>query len=683
MFVFVRRRSSAVLEGLLFAVVLTMLAGLTGLTSISEMRPANDPSMGQASQREQVLEGLLTIKATAPQADGTHWSATLSTGGRDVSVRISHEDSHRVELMGAKVDVQGTWAGDNTFVANGIDPVDPNAVPWAEKAEVTSTALLVPKGKPKTLEGVMTFRHGDDFVGNRRTATHYFLATNTGDTELKFSRAPSANLAGARVRVTGTPNGTQLNVADGGTTQLAATTSTGTTSTGVKRLAVVLVNFSNDTSQPYTPEFAAGVAFNNTDSVAAYYAEASWRQVTMSGDVFGWYTIPNTNANCAYSTWSTAANAAAASAGVDLSTYTNVVYAFPTTTCGWSGLANMPGKTAWLNGPMGMSLRVMAHELGHNFGTHHASQLNCIEGGVRVSLSATASNCTSGEYGDPFSVMGMATRYQHTNFAKGNLNWLSPANTQTVVSSGDYLVAPAEVQSSTGVSSLRLQRTTSTWFTLEFRQHYGSYFETFASTAPVVTGVTIRLTSAYSTLLQSQLIDATPGSSSFDDAPLAPGLTFTDPLTNVSITTLGTSSAGALVRVSFESGSTPTPTSTPTTEPTQTPAPTATPSPSPTPTASPGPTASPTPYDTQPPTAPDDLTATVGKSRRITVTWAASIDNIGVNGYRVYRDGTLVATLTKMRWNDSLAFAGGTRLYAVVAFDAAGNVSSESTATLP
>jgi hypothetical protein len=47
-----------------------------------------------------------------------------------------------------------------------------------------------------------------------------------------------------------------------------------------------------------------------------------------------------------------------------------------------------------------------------------------------------------------------------------------------------------------------------------------------------------------------------------------------------------------------------------------------------------------------------------------------------VSGYLVYRDGTLVATVTNTKWTDSLAYIGGSRAYAVVAFDAASNQSS-------
>ncbi len=380
----------------------------------------------RATPGQQVLVGTLTMEATDPQPDGTHWAAALKTGDRTVPVRISHEDFHRTELQDAPVQVQGSWSADGSFVAALIEPVDPTQVAVTdEETGRRAPSASRPKGKPKTLEGTLSFVHGDDFAGNHKTRTRYMLATGVGQTELVFRRAPKANLAGARIRVTGVPDGRRLDVADGGTTVLAVGGEAATTSAGTHRVAVVLLNFSNDTSQPYTTAFAGGVAFSNADSVANYYAENSWGQLTLTGDVFGWYTIPNTNANCAYSTWASAANTAASAAGVNLSAYDNVVYAFPTTSCAWAGLANMPGKSSWLNGPSAMALRVMAHELGHNFGTHHASQLNCTEGGVRVALSASLANCTSGEYGDPFSVMGMATRYQHSNFSRGNFGWLA------------------------------------------------------------------------------------------------------------------------------------------------------------------------------------------------------------------------------------------------------------------
>jgi hypothetical protein len=688
MFAFMSRRMLAASEALLLAVLLTLSTAALGSFAISERVGDRAESRTAGTQ---VLVGTLTMTQTPLQADGTHWAASLRTGDRTIPVRISHEDFHRTELKDVPVQVQGSWSADGSFAAAIIEAVDPTQVAVTEQEATEPPSASRPRGKPKTLEGALSFVHGDDFAGNHKTRTRYLLATGIGQTELIFHRAPKADLAGARIRVTGVPDGRRLDVADGGTTTISPASTATSSSTGTHRVAVILFNFSNDSSQPYTTANARGIAFTNADSVSAYYDENSWGQLALTGDVFGWYTIPDTNENCATSTWAVSANAAAAAAGVDLSGYDNFVYAFPSTSCSWAGLANMPGKNSWLNGAGAMTLRVMAHELGHNFGTHHASQLNCSEGGVRVSLSADLSNCTLGEYGDPFSVMGTATRFQHSNFARGNFNWLASGNTLTATSSGDFLLAPVEVSTSTGVSALRVERTSSTWLTLEYRQPYGSSFETFSSTAPVATGVTVRITPAYTTRSQSQLIDTAPGTTSFTDAPLAAGSSFTDPLTGVTITTVSISPAAAVVRISFGDAAPPPPASSPsaapsaTATPSSTPSPTITPSPTPVPTVTPtpkppsptpSPTATPNPIDTEAPTAPGNLKATVARSKKVGLTWRASSDNMKVSGYLVYRDGTLVATVTNTKWTDSLAYIGGSRAYAVVAFDAASNQSS-------
>ncbi len=386
----------------------------------------------------------------------------------------------------------------------------------------------------ETREGVLSIRHGDDFANNRISGHAYFLTNAAGETELIFSGEPPADASnGARVRVRGTGQGKRFLVAAGGTEQVAAASSSTLLAASTKRIAIVLITFSDNTTQPYTPAQAAGVAFTNTNSVAAYYAETSWGQLTLTGDVFGWYAIPDTDDGCATSNWASSANTVAAANGVNLSTYDHVVYAFPNaTSCGWSGLAQLPGRLSWLNGPGAMGLRVMAHELGHNFGTHHASTLNCIVSGVRVSMASNGANCTSSEYGDPFTVMGAASQYAHTNFSRGNFGWLQAANTQTVTTAGDYTLKPIGGLDATGVQSLRILRATNSYLTLEFRRPYGA-FDTFATSAPVVNGVSVRIAPGYTTRIQSQLVDATPGTTSFSDAPVPVGATIVDPLTGV------------------------------------------------------------------------------------------------------------------------------------------------------
>jgi hypothetical protein len=484
------------------------------------------------------------------------------------------------------------------------------------------------------------------------------------------------------VRVKGVRDGKRLLVADGGTTQVAGATTESTVSTGAKRVAVVLLNFSNDTSQPYTADFARGVAFSNTNSVANYYAVNSWGQMALTGDVFGWVTIPSTNANCAYSTWASAASTAAAALGFDRSSYDNVVYAFPQTSCGWAGLASMPGTTSWLNGAMAMSLRVMAHELGHNFGTHHAGEYRCSEGGVVVALTANTANCSTGEYGDPFSVMGGATRYEHTSFARGNFNWLAAANTQVVTASGDYTVAPVEFQG-TAVTSLRVARTTSSYFTLEFRQPDGSPFDNFSTTSALATGVVTRLTAAsYSSRAQTWMVWAHPSTTYCEcNAPLKAGESLHDPLSGITFSVRSVAAAGVVVNVSFD-GSAPTAAPAPTATPTPVATPTSTPAPTPAPTPTPTTTPTPTPTstaDAQPPSAPSNLKASLARSKKVSLSWSRSTDNLRVVGYRIYRDGEFVASVTNTRWADTVALAiGSSRTYFVVAYDAAGNLSPAS-----
>ncbi len=368
--------------------------------------------------------------------------------------------------------------------------------------------------------------------------------------ELSFKGTPPGDRSiGGRVRVHGVAAGRTLLVADGGTETLASASTSTSSATGSKRVAIVLVNFSNDASQPYTPEYAGGVAFNNTNSVAAYYAASSYGQLTLAGDVFGWYTVPETNATCATDTWASSAASVAAAAGVTLSAYDNIVYAFPTvSSCGWAGLAQMPGNLSWLNGIGAMNLRVMAHELGHNFGTHHASTLSCTVGGVRVSLAASAADCSTSEYGDPFTVMGQASQYEHTNYSRGNFGWLQSSDTLTVTTTGDYALQATETTGTGVVRALRMARTSSSFFTLELRRPSG-LFDAFATTAPAVTGVSVRITSGYSVPLQSQLVDASPATTSFLDAPLAAGQTLVDPLSRISITTVSMSASGATVHV--------------------------------------------------------------------------------------------------------------------------------------
>lgn len=90
--------------------------------------------------------------------------------------------------------------------------------------------------------------------------------------------------------------------------------------------------------------------------------------------------------------------------------------------------------------------------------------------------------------------------------------------------------------------------------------------------------------------------------------------------------------------------------------------------------------------DVTPPTAPAGLTATADlATRTIALSWTASTDDVGVVGYRVFRDNgtTPIATVTGTTFDDTNQL--GTHVYAVAAIDAAGNqsaLSNSATATV-
>ncbi|MEK6719843.1 MAG: RHS repeat-associated core domain-containing protein [Chloroflexota bacterium] len=93
----------------------------------------------------------------------------------------------------------------------------------------------------------------------------------------------------------------------------------------------------------------------------------------------------------------------------------------------------------------------------------------------------------------------------------------------------------------------------------------------------------------------------------------------------------------------------------------------------------PGPGGGAPPPDTTPPTVPTGLGLTVVDNHRLDLAWTASTDTVGVQGYRIYRDGTLVATTGSPTYVDGGLASGSAHSYTVAAIDGAGNASAQST----
>lgn len=91
--------------------------------------------------------------------------------------------------------------------------------------------------------------------------------------------------------------------------------------------------------------------------------------------------------------------------------------------------------------------------------------------------------------------------------------------------------------------------------------------------------------------------------------------------------------------------------------------------------------------DTIAPTAPTGLTADAVSTSQIDLSWNAANDNVGVTGYRIYRNGSPIGTTSNTNYSDTGLSPATLYSYTVRAYDAAanesGNSNTASDTTLP
>jgi hypothetical protein len=504
---------------------------------------------------------------------------------------------------------------------------------------------------PVTVRGHLAHLHGD--AGGREIDQGWFvLGPDGSSTELETPDGePTDAQAGKAVAVDGAMHGAKLVVHAGhmqpvsGRQKLAAAGGSGgaggvqslgsVQATTVKRVAVLLINFTSNTSQPFTAQQTSDAFFgaSPTYSVNTFYQEQSYGAWSVTGDVYGYYTVNGNLSTCDWSTWGSLARTAATNAGVNLNNYTNVVHVFVGQgTCGWSGLAYLPGNWSFLNG--NISTYVASHELGHNFGAHHASTTYCTDGSVRVAIGTS---CSASEYGDPFDVMGGAARLSSTWHRKQE-GQLTTSDQVTVTSSGTYSVGVAESSSPAAARIVRVVRGDGTYLYLEYRQPSG-VFDNYAANAPPTNGVLIRICPDDYSLVQSMLVDATPLTSTYSDASLGVGQTIWDPVGGITIQTVSVDANSAVVQVTIGS-------------------------------------------DSEAPSAVGSLSASVLSPTSARLSWSAATDNVKTTGYRISRGGMTDVSVSAGPWTDTTVPSNATATWTVTARDAAGNWGAPTDVTL-
>jgi uncharacterized repeat protein (TIGR01451 family) len=379
------------------------------------------------------------------------------------------------------------------------------------------------------------------------SVTHYALKAQDGTRlSLHFAADPPKLLTGSRVRVRGVRVASALALESGNTSVQALSVALPNTFNAQPTL-VILVNFLDKATQPYTVATAQSVVFTTTSN---FDLENSFQQTWLTGDVVGWFTIPLNSTVCDSGSIASYAQSAATAAGVNLSAYRHYVYAFPQNACSWWGLGTVGGNPsqAWVNGSL--ALMVVGHEMGHNFGLYHSHGMDCGD-------SVIGDTCTITDYGDYLDIMGNSRPIHFNAFQKERLGWLnynaSPPIT-TVDTDGSYWLDPYESPSS-NPKALKILKSTdpatgsNTWYYVEFRQAIG-FDSSLSGFTNVLNGVVVHLGSDGNGN-SSYLLDMTPADSFSTNPALDVGQSYYDPTAGVTITPLSASSSGALVNVAF------------------------------------------------------------------------------------------------------------------------------------
>jgi hypothetical protein len=425
-------------------------------------------------------------------------------------------------------------------------------------AEILAAPLPTEPVTTAEVQGKLAIAHADDFAAGKSQYVYQVHDDAGTITTLSVGSLPTVLRGGSRVIVSGKRGADASSLqpqritiiaepASGSGAKTDMITKAMTTST----VLVILANFSNtnDTSLPQSQ--AQQIMVTNSGSVANYYNEVSYGQQQLNVTVTPWVNMSIASPGCNYTNITNASDAAATAAGFTPSSYNFVVYLFSyQSSCGWAGLAyvGFPHKS-WINGTGSFNTKVIAHEMGHNFGLLHAGSLNC--GAVTIGGS-----CGVSEYGDPWDTMGNVRAMHFNATQKSLLNWISTASVKTHTSgSASYTLAPIESPGGSvyavKIPTASSQRT----YWLEFRQPLG--FDAALSAYPN-NGAQVRVADPFEWNNgddDTQILDMTPGSAGgFGDSALVVGQSYLDSTYGINVIVTGASASALTVSVTTGGG---------------------------------------------------------------------------------------------------------------------------------
>ncbi len=308
---------------------------------------------------------------------------------------------------------------------------------------------------------------------------------------------------------------------------------------GTKEVLVIRVDFSDFPGEPMSVAAAQNVMNNG---VRPLFEDMSYGKTSINGTISeAVYRMPQTGSSYALADnenqmHTDARNAAAAN--YTLAQFDRIIVLFPNL-----GTSRVPGSlitfggealvnaaNVWINGSASFTTATVSHELGHTYGLMHSNLWRINDG------NPVSPNGNTLEYGDPFDTMGSSgttgvtrdARHHFNQWHKNRLGWLPDAAVTTVKTSGTYRIYRFDSRDAalTQPLALRIFRDGVRWYWVGLRQNFATGTPT-ANGAHVIWG--------YNNRQQSELLDLTTPGVNANDATLAIGATFSDPVSGVVI----------------------------------------------------------------------------------------------------------------------------------------------------
>lgn len=272
---------------------------------------------------------------------------------------------------------------------------------------------------------------------------------------------------------------------------------------GEQKTLVLLLKYQDSGSDLFTRDWAQDRIFNGT--FQQFYREQSYGKTFFSGQVYGWYTIPentpapNDFALTSDSKFNAKVAPIIAANNIDIGQYSRMMLIVDNSKASYGGISTLGKIPVSINGTqynvsiseyavwslnrdaslnVGTNFNgynysswtgfetVLIHEIGHALGAFHA-------GGRYCNGTTFSAPCIEMAYLNPFDIMGFSKYALHFNaYFKESLGWIDPAQELIIAKSGRYIINTLE--GSTGIKLAKIKVSNGkTPFYLEYRQKIG------------------------------------------------------------------------------------------------------------------------------------------------------------------------------------------------------------------